>query len=123
MNLVRGVMEQILAHGHVVRGWLGLVPQDFTDEQAAQLGIVAGGGVTVANILLKSPAYDAGIRPGDLITRIDGEAVKSAQEVVSRVAALKPGANVTIEGRHGAETFKYTLKVIERPIRDMQHAG
>ncbi|HMD74087.1 MAG TPA: trypsin-like peptidase domain-containing protein [Steroidobacteraceae bacterium] len=123
VNLVRGVTEQILAHGHVVRGWLGLVPQDLSDEQAAQLGIVAGGGVAVVNILLKSPAYDAGIRPGDLITRLDGEQVKSAQEVVSRVAALKPGANVTIEGRHGSETFKYTLKVIERPTRDMQRTG
>ncbi len=123
VNLVRGVTEQILAHGHVVRGWLGLVPQDLSDEQAAQLGLVAGGGVAVVNILLKSPAYDAGIRPGDLITRLDGEAVKSAQEVVSRVAALKPGATVTIEGRHGPATFKYTLKVIERPTRDMQHAG
>jgi len=38
MNLVRGVMEQILKHGHVVRGWLGFVPQDLSDEQAAQLG-------------------------------------------------------------------------------------
>jgi Do/DeqQ family serine protease len=123
VNLVRGVTEQILAHGHVVRGWLGLVPQDLSDEQAAQLGIVAGGGVAVVNILLKSPAYDAGIRPGDLITRLDGEPVKSAQEVVSRVAALKPGASVTIEGRHGAASFKYALKVIERPTRDMQRAG
>jgi len=123
VNLVRGVTEQILAHGHVVRGWLGLVPQDLTDEQAAQLGIVAGGGVTVVNILLKSPAFDAGIRPGDLITRLDGEPVRSAQEVVSRVAALKPGANVSIEGRHGTSTFKYTLKVIERPTRDIQGAG
>jgi serine protease DegS len=123
VNLVRGVTEQILAHGHVVRGWLGLVPQDLSDEQAAQLGIVAGGGVAVVNILLKSPAYDAGIRPGDLITRLDGEPVKSAQEVVSRVAALKPGSDVTIEGRHGSASFKYTLKVIERPTRDMQRAG
>ncbi|MGA2777952.1 MAG: trypsin-like peptidase domain-containing protein [Steroidobacteraceae bacterium] len=123
VNLVRGVTEQILSHGHVVRGWLGLVPQDLTDEQAAQLGMVAGGGVTVVNILMKSPAYDAGIRPGDLITRLDGEAVKSAQEVVTRVAALKPGANVSIEGRHGMESFKYTLKVIERPTREIQRAG
>ncbi len=59
VNLVRGVMEQILAHGHVVRGWLGFVPQDLTDEQAAQVGITAGG-VTVVNILVNSPAFQAG---------------------------------------------------------------
>src|SRR6201995_563962 len=73
VNLVRGVMEQILKDGHVVRGWLGFVPQDLSEEQAAQLGIAAGGGVTVVNILVKSPAFEAGVRPGDLITGLQGE--------------------------------------------------
>lgn len=115
MNLVRGVMEQILKRGHVVRGWLGFVPQDLSDEQAAQLGIAAGGGVTVVNILVKSPAFEAGVRPGDLITALSGEPVQSAQDLVSRVAALAPGAQVDLAGRHGRQAFKVNLKVVERP--------
>src|SRR6202161_4491400 len=59
VNLVRGVMEQILAHGHVVRGWLGFVPQDLSEQQSAQLGITDGGGVTVVQIQRNSPAYVA----------------------------------------------------------------
>ncbi len=117
VNLVRGVMQQILTKGHVVRGWLGLVPQDLTDEQAASLGIGTSGGVTVVNILVKSPAFAAGIRPGDLITAVGGEAVRSAQDLVSRLAALQPGAQVQIEGRHGNQPFKVTVGVIERPTR------
>jgi len=120
VNLVRGVMEQILKQGHVVRGWLGFVPQDLSDEQAAQLGIVAGGGVTVVNILVKSPAYEAGVRPGDLITGLGTEAVQSAQDLVSRVAALKPGAQVELEGRHGRQPYEVKLKVLERPTRQIQ---
>jgi S1-C subfamily serine protease len=120
VNLVRGVMEQILKQGHVVRGWLGFVPQDLSDEQAAQLGIVAGGGVTVVNILVKSPAYEAGVRPGDLITGLGNEAVQSAQDLVSRVAALKPGAQVELEGRHGRQPYKVKLEVLERPTRQIQ---
>ncbi len=120
VNLVRGVTEQILAHGHVVRGWLGLVPQDLTDSQAASLGIDAGGGVAVVNILVKSPAFEAGVRPGDLITAIGGEPVRSAQDLVSRVAALKPGSEVLLSGRHGAAAFNTRLRVIERPTRDFQ---
>jgi serine protease DegS len=116
VNLVRGVMEQILKRGHVVRGWLGFVPQDLSDEQAAQLGIAAGGGVTVVNILVKSPAFEAGVRPGDLITALNAEPVQSAQDLVSRVAALAPGAQVELEGRHGRQAFKLNLKVVERPI-------
>jgi Do/DeqQ family serine protease len=118
VNLVRGVTEQILAHGHVVRGWLGLVPQDLTDEQAARLGMSAGGGVIVVNILVRSPAYEAGIRPGDLVTAIAGAPIKSAQDLVSRLAELKPGTEVELGGRHGQEPFKMRLKVIERPTQD-----
>lgn len=121
VNLVRGVMEQILAHGHVVRGWLGLVPQDLSQEQASRAGI-AEGGVTVVNILVKSPAFEAGVRPGDVITSLGGEAVRSAQDVVVRVAALKPGAEVDLEGRHAQKPYKLRVKVIERPTRDMQRA-
>jgi len=120
VNLVRGVMEQILKGGHVVRGWLGFVPQDLSDEQAAQLGIAAGGGVTVVNILVKSPAFEAGVRPGDLITGLQGEPVRNSQDLVSRVAALPPGAVVDLEGRHGREPYQLKLKVLERPTRQVQ---
>ena len=120
INLVRGVMEQILAHGHVVRGWLGFMPQDLSPEQSAQLGIDADGGVTVVNILVQSPAFQAGVRPGDLVIGLNGNPVKSAQELVSRVAALKPGENVELDGRHGREPYKVKLKVIERPTHQTQ---
>jgi serine protease DegS len=120
VNLVRGVMEQIMKRGHVVRGWLGFVPQDLTDEQAAQLGIAAGGGVTVMNILVKSQAYESGVRPGDLVTRLGKDPVRSAQDLVSRIAVLTPGAMVELEGRHGKQPYKVSLKVLERPTRQVQ---
>jgi S1-C subfamily serine protease len=119
VNLVRGVMEQILLNGHVVRGWLGFVPQDLTDEQSAQVGTAAGG-VTVVNILVKSPAYEAGMRPGDLVTALAGEPVHSAQDLVARVSALKPGAEVELEGRHALQSYKIKLMVLERPTRPVQ---
>jgi Do/DeqQ family serine protease len=120
VNLVRGVMEQVLKQGHVVRGWLGFMPQDLSPEQSAQLGISADGGVTVINILVKSPAYQSGVRPGDLITGLNGESVRSAQDLVSRVAALTPGASVELDGRHSGRPFKVKLTVTERPTRPMQ---
>ena len=119
VNLVRGVMEQILMNGHVVRGWLGFVPQDLTEEQSAQVG-TSGGGVTVVNILVKSPAYEAGVRPGDLVTALGGEAVRSALDLVSRVSALKPGTEVELEGHHARQAYKIKLTVLERPTRPIQ---
>jgi serine protease DegS len=120
VNLVRGVMEQIMKRGHVVRGWLGFVPQDLTDEEATQVGAAAGGGVTVMNILLKSQAYESGVRPGDLITRLGKEPVRSAQDLVSRVAVLPPGAVVEVQGQHGNKAYKVSLKVLERANRPVQ---
>jgi serine protease DegS len=119
VNLVRGVMEQILLNGHVVRGWLGFVPQDLTDEQSAQVG-TGGGGITVVNILVKSAAYEAGMRPGDLVTALGGEPVHNAQDLVARVSALKPGAEVELEGRHAQRNYKIKLTVLERPTRPVQ---
>ena len=119
VNLVRGVMEQILKNGHVVRGWLGFVPQDLSEEQSAQIG-TAGGGITVVNIIVKSQAYEAGMRPGDLITALAGEAVHNAQDLVARVSSLKPGAEVELEGRHARQNYKLQLKVLERPTRPVQ---
>jgi S1-C subfamily serine protease len=121
VNLVRGVMEQILAHGHVVRGWLGFVPRDLSPEQHAHFGINADGGVTVDEITVQSPAFAAGIRPGDLVTGLNGDPVKSAQELISRVAALKPGENVELEGLHGHLPYKLKVRVLERPINGAQH--
>jgi len=116
VNLVRGVVEQILAHGHVVRGWLGFVPQDMSPEQAAQLGVHANG-VTVVNILVNSPAFQAGVRPGDIISALDGQPVKSSQDLVSKLAAITPGARVELTGQHGREIYKLKLAVSERPTR------
>ncbi|MDP9013876.1 MAG: trypsin-like peptidase domain-containing protein, partial [Pseudomonadota bacterium] len=120
VNLVRGVMEQVLKQGHVVRGWLGFMPQDLSPEQSTQLGISPDGGVTVVNILVKSPAFEAGVRPGDLITGLNGDPVRSAQDLVSRLAALSPGASVELDGRHGGRPFKVKLTVTERPTRQAQ---
>ena len=119
VNLVRGVMEQILVNGHVVRGWLGFEPQDLTEEQSAQIG-TSGGGVTVVNIMVTSQAFEAGVRPGDLITALGGEAVHNAQDLVARVSALKPGAEVELEGHHARQGYKLKLTALERPTRPIQ---
>jgi len=118
VNLVRGVMDQILKNGRVVRGWLGLEPQDLTEEQAQQLGLAGGPGVVVANILVQSPAFQAGIRPGDIIVGVLNQNVHSAQEVVSKVAALKPGSPVELAVRRGGDSITVRIKVIERPTKE-----
>jgi serine protease DegS len=113
VNLVRGVMEEIFKNGRVIRGWLGVVPQNVTPEQARALG-APDGGVFIANLYKDSPALRAGLLPGDLITQIDDEPMHSAQQALSYVARLAPGATVRIRGIRRGARFDVRAEVVER---------
>jgi serine peptidase DegS len=114
VNMVRGVLSDIIAHGRVIRGWIGIVPEDITDEQAAQSGL-AQGGVLLAYLYVNSPAEEAGLQPGDLLLDIDGTPLHSAQDALARVAKEKPGAVLAIKVLRGRRTLEAKAHVSERP--------
>lgn len=114
VNMVRGVMSDIIAHGRVIRGWIGILPQDISDEQAAQLGL-AQGGVLVANLYVGSPAQEAGIAPGDILLAMGGAPLHSAQDALARIANEKPGAVLAIKVLRGRKTLEMKATVSERP--------
>jgi serine protease DegS len=113
VNMVRGVLSDIIANGRVIRGWIGIVPEDITDEQAAQLGL-AQGGVLVANLYVGSPGQQAGLQPGDLLLAIAGATLNSAQDALARIANAKPGAVLAIKLLRGRRTFEVKAHVGER---------
>lgn len=117
VNMVRGVLSEIIAHGRVIRGWIGIVPEDLSDEQAQQLGLPRSG-VVIGNLYVNSPAQQAGLQPGDMLTAIDGTAPHSAQDALGRIASHKPGTTVVLRGLrglHGERTFEVRAQVGERP--------
>jgi Do/DeqQ family serine protease len=114
VNLVRGVLREIIAQGRVIRGWIGIAPEDIADEQARQLGL-ARGGVVITNLYVDSPALAAGLQPGDVIIAINGTEVRSAQEALTRIAQLRPGRKVTLRVQRGAQLADLPVDVTERP--------
>src|SRR5438105_7521612 len=114
VNMVRGVLGDIIANGRVIRGWIGIVPEDISSEQAAQYGL-AQGGVLIANLYVGSPAQQAGLQPGDLILAIDGVAPSSAQDALGRIAGHKPGSSIVLRGLRGRRVFELRAQVGERP--------
>jgi len=114
VNMVRGVLDDILTKGRVVRGWIGIVPQDITEEQAAQFGL-ARAGVLLTNLFRDSPALKAGLQPGDMLIEVDGTALHSAQDAITRVAAHRPGTTVTLRALRGSRPVVVHAQVIERP--------
>src|SRR6202034_1833190 len=89
VNMVRGVLDDIVAHGRVIRGWIGIVPEDVPEEQMEQLGLKHAG-VVIGNLYVGSPAQRAGLQPGDLLLGIDGVEPHSAQDALVRIASHTP---------------------------------
>src|SRR5215472_6032549 len=114
VNMVRGVLAEIIAHGRVVRGWLGIVPEDLSDEQARQFGL-SSGGVVIANLYVGSPALQAGVQPGDVLLAIDGVSPRSAQDALGRIAGYKPGAPIVLHEMRGGRVLDLHALVGEHP--------
>jgi len=114
VNLVRGVLGEILTKGRVVRGWIGIVPIDV-DDMAARRYNLARAGVVVLNVYEGSPAVDSGIQTRDIILTVNGTQVQSAQDTLTRIANAKPGGKVKITGIRGTQPFSSDVMVTERP--------
>jgi serine protease DegS len=114
-DLARGVMQQLVETGHVVRGWLGIAGQDITPQLAEAYALQENKGVLISGILENGPADRAGLQPGDIITRIDNSELTSAFEILNVVATKKPGTQVTIYGRRGSSPIKLVAVIQERP--------
>jgi Do/DeqQ family serine protease len=96
-NMAKQVIQQLLAKGRVVRGWLGVGIQPLTPELARKFGVREGEGVLVNEVFEKDPAASAGIKPGDIITKIDGNLVDTPNRLSRIVAGLPPGATAKVE--------------------------
>jgi serine protease Do len=90
------VMVQLIAKGRVVRGWLGVVIQDVTDELAGSFGVREREGVLIADVMRGGPAEAAGVRAGDVVVELDGARIREVPDLQRRVAGVAPGARVRL---------------------------
>jgi S1-C subfamily serine protease len=79
-------MEQIIQHGKVIRGWLGVEAQSVTPEIAKAFGIHEGRGALVAEVEPGSPAPKSGIKQGDIIVDVNGTAVEDSRQLSLKVS-------------------------------------
>jgi len=110
-NLALDVLAGILEQGRVIRGWLGVEVRPVED-----LG--ESGGLFIAGISPQGPADQAGIKPGDLITAINGAPVGSAREVGQRIAMLAPGSQVEVQVIRNGDRQRLMATVGQRPDLD-----
>jgi Do/DeqQ family serine protease len=114
VDMVRGVLHDIIKYGKVIRGWIGIVPEDISNGEAHRAGL-AHGGVVIANLYAASPAQQAGLKPGDLLLSIDQAPVKSANDARVSIARMKPGSTATVRVLRGTKTLTLTVHIKQQP--------
>ncbi len=114
-NLARSVMEQLVANGKVVRGFIGVSVQNLTPEMAEQFKLKNADGALVAEVTPDSPASKAGIKSGDVITNFNGKPVKDGRTLRLAVAAVAPGSTAPITVNRDGKAEKLTIKVGNQP--------
>ena len=91
-DTVKFVIEQLKAKGHVTRGWIGVQVQSVTPAIADAMGLKSADGALIAHVEPDSPAGKGGIEVGDVITSVDGAAVKSSRDFARSIAEMAPGS-------------------------------
>lgn len=115
VDLVRGVVDAIKRDGRVIRGWVGLEPDELSPAESEGLGLDPNLGIMLTRVIEGGPAAEAGLAPGDVILSINGEGVRSRQQALLLVAGLEPGETVELTGWRRGQRFRVSLTVAERP--------
>jgi len=116
-NSAEPVIRQLLEHGEVRRGWLGVRIQTVTEEIAETLGLKEPIGALVASVIADGPAEKAGIQAGDVIVEFDGKIVEEMRKLPRIVADTEIGnaVPVTVWRKNGEDDFKVDIGILEEP--------
>lgn len=120
INMARNVMEQIVDHGKVIRGQLGIAIQSVDADMAKAFGLNQGGGALVADVLPGSPAAKAGIERGDIITELNDQPVQGPDDLSVHISELAPGTTVHLKVARNGELRDITATLTELPEKQEQ---
>ncbi len=116
VSIVRQVMEEIIAHGSVTRGWVGIEVQEVTPEIAESFGLDGTEGALIAGVLRGGPAARAGIRPGDVLIAVNDQPVTDSSALLNLIAALPPGKEAWLKLVRNQKEMQLKVTVEKRPV-------
>ncbi len=116
VNLARQVMTQLIEHGKVIRGQLGVYIQEVTPALAQQFGLPKAEGALIGQVIPNGPAAKAGLQSGDIILKIDGQTVKNYNDLLLKVSSMAPGTVVHLEVFRNGQTREFNVTLEQSTI-------
>jgi len=116
INLAKQVMESILKNGSVTRGWIGVEPQNLSKELSESLGLPGNtAGVLLSGVLVGGPAARGGVKPGDVLTAVNGDKTKDVKQLLNQIAQIGPGNEATLTILRKGKEVVMTVQTGKRP--------
>jgi serine protease Do len=122
INMASRIMDSLISHGKVVRGWMGVSIQNINDTTAEIFGMDRPHGALVGQVSPGSPAEDAGIRQGDVVISIDGKQVKDVEDLQLKIVDHAPGTTVDLGVLRDGKERSIPVKLGELPADETAKA-
>lgn len=110
----RQVMQDLIEHGRVIRGWLGIEVQEITPQLAESFNLESSYGVIISGVVRNGPAHAAGLQPGDILLAMDNHQITTGRDLMRRIARTKPGESARFEILRNDRMFSVLAKMSER---------
>lgn len=123
INMAKEILLELKSTGQVTRGWLGVGIQEVSPEIARAVGLKEVKGAMVNMVYPGDPADKAGIKKGDIILAVNGQAIKSPFDLTHLIATLKPGSKITITVWRDKREEKLTTKIDKRSDEHVASLG
>ena len=117
IETARAIADQLIENGEVQHAFLGITGQDVDTDVAELYGLPVDSGAVIATVAAGTPAEEAGLQRGDIITAIDGDSVRSMQELAGRIQRYAPGDAVTLTVHRGSEELTLDVTLGEQPAQ------
>lgn len=114
-SIATAIMQELIDHGQVVRGWIGVETQPLTDELARSFGVNKKAGVLISGVYRKGPAAEANIFPGDILTHMNGQKIADGRTAMNQVADFEPGAEISVSLLRNGQSVDRIIRVSQRP--------
>lgn len=117
-DLLKAALPDLLEHGHVLRGFLGVHARDLTSEEAMAAGV--SGGAWVRVVIDDTPASRAGIRVGDIVSVVDGRPVADGDDLIAAVGGRRPGDAIALELLRGGKRRSVEVTLSAKPAAPVE---